>query len=284
MTTKPKLPDPKLDWAIPLKAVYLIALFESCKLVAYKCPAGVWTIGWGETHGVYEGERWTQEFADQTFCTEVRRYATAVQRMCKVTPSENELGALTSLAYNIGIGGLQKSSVLAAHNRGDHAAAARAFAAWSKYRDPKTKQLVVSRGLARRRAEEASLYLTPDDVAVHADVPAAPAPQAVAAPATPVTHPLTISSAVATGAGLLGSLSDLSTQASSVGTTAQTVATNAQATVSSVQTAASTAHSVVTTVAGFVGLSPTLCVCVALTLAGVGLFAYVRKLHAEGRI
>ena len=284
MTTKPKLPDPKLDWAIPLQAVYLIAINEGCRLVAYKCIAGVWTIGWGETHGVHEGETWTQEFADQTFCRELRRYATAVQEMCKVTPNENELGALTSLAYNIGLGGLQKSSVLAAHNRGDHAAAARAFADWSKYRDPKTKQLVVSRGLARRRAEEASLYLTPADVTMHADVPAAPAPQAVAAPATLVTHPLTLSSAIATGAGVLGSLSDLSTQASSVGSTAQTVATNAQTAVSSVQTAASTAHSVVTTVADFLGMSPTMCVCVALSLAGVGLFAYVRKLHAEGRI
>ena len=35
-------------------AYVLIHTFEGCRLHAYKCPAGIWTIGWGHTAGVYE--------------------------------------------------------------------------------------------------------------------------------------------------------------------------------------------------------------------------------------
>ena len=43
----------------------LIKQFEGCRLKAYRCPAGIWTIGWGETQGVVEGMVWTQARADE---------------------------------------------------------------------------------------------------------------------------------------------------------------------------------------------------------------------------
>ena len=46
-------------------AYVLIHTFEGCRLHAYKCPAGVWTIGWGHTAGVYEGMTITREQANE---------------------------------------------------------------------------------------------------------------------------------------------------------------------------------------------------------------------------
>jgi hypothetical protein len=174
------------------------------------------------------------------------------------------------------------------HNAGNKTAAARAFAPINKFLNPKTKKLEVSSGLIRRRAAEAALYLTPVVTATDAGPAQAPAPaplpQAVAAPATPSTHPVTLMGIGTAASGALGALSDLTTQASSVGTTAQTVATNAQVTVSSVQTAASTAHDILHTVANFVGVSPTMLLCGLAVAVGTGIVAFVYKLHTEGRI
>lgn len=45
------------------QGIELIKRFEGCKLTAYKCSAGVWTIGYGHTQGVYEGKKITEEEA-----------------------------------------------------------------------------------------------------------------------------------------------------------------------------------------------------------------------------
>lgn len=154
------LPDPSLPWPIPRTAVALIAEFESCRLRAYRCPAGVWTLGWGETSGVVPGMVWTQVQADQRFCDSLVAFTQQVQQLLSAHAEPNQLGALVSLAYNIGIGAFARSSVLKAHNAGDHQAAARAFGLWNKARV--NGVLTVLAGLTRRRAAEAALYLTPE--------------------------------------------------------------------------------------------------------------------------
>ena len=113
------LPDPSLPWPIPMTAVAEIAESEGLSLVAYRCPAGVWTIGWGETDGVRPGDTCTKEEADRWLLEDLTERTRAVRELCTVEPSPNELGALVSLAYNIGLGGLAKSTVLRAHNAGD---------------------------------------------------------------------------------------------------------------------------------------------------------------------
>lgn len=168
-----QLPDPGLPWPIPMAGVALIAEFEGLRLAAYKCPAGVWTCGWGETAGVGPKTRWAKNYADQRFCDSLGERTEAVQALVTVETSDNQLAALVSLAYNIGNQALAASSVLRAHNRGDVAAAARAFALWNKARVGGA--LTVLPGLVSRRAREAALYLTPD-----ADATIEPMPQAVA--------------------------------------------------------------------------------------------------------
>ena len=137
----------------------LIKSFESCRLEAYLDTLAnppVWTVGWGQTGPhITKGTVWTQSRADGEFERSVGEFADSVLSLCKVIPNANQLGAMVSLAYNIGIGNFRKSSVLRLHNQGKFAEAASAFSMWNKAGGK------VRAGLTRRRAAEAALYLTP---------------------------------------------------------------------------------------------------------------------------
>lgn len=197
-----KLPNPLLPWPIPMAAVAEIAESEGLELVAYRCPAGVWTIGWGETDNVRPGDTCTKEQADQWLLEDLQGRVKDVLKLCTVEPSPNELGALVSLAYNIGVGGLAKSTVLRQHNAGNRQAAARAFSLWNKARDPATGQLRELAGLTSRRAREAALYLKPESgQRVEA------MPQAIESESKPSTGPISAGAVVAGGAGVVEVLS-----------------------------------------------------------------------------
>lgn len=196
-----QLPDPSLPWPIPLAAVALIAEAEGCRLTAYRCPAGVPTIGWGETDGVQMGDTCTQEQADRWLLEDLQERTRAVQALCTRAPSRNELGALVSLAYNIGVGALSKSTALRQHNAGQHEAAARAIELWDKARV--NGVLTTLPGLTARRARERALYLTPDEP--RAD----PMPQAVEAESKMTASPINKGGAIAIGAGVLQGLREM---------------------------------------------------------------------------
>jgi len=212
------LPDSTLAWPICWPGVELIARAEGCMLRAYRCPAGVWTCGWGETDGVTARTSWTQAEADRRFADSLSSYADEVRAMCTREPTEHELGALVSLAYNIGLGALRGSTALRAHNAGDSQAAARAFALWNKARVG--GQLTVLAGLTARRAAEAALYLRPDD-----ELPAHRMPQAVQAESRISSSPIARSGAAAAGAGALGMLGEARDQLGVVGTALASVRT-----------------------------------------------------------
>lgn len=154
-------PNPKLAWPICYEAVCEIARSEGCKLKAYRCPAGVLTIAWGRTKGVKAGDICTQEQADQWLMEDLAEFADGVKRMLARDASSTELGALVSLAYNIGLSGFKGSTVLRKHNEGDRQSAARAFALWNKARVNGVLQVLP--GLTARRAREAALYLSEED-------------------------------------------------------------------------------------------------------------------------
>lgn len=135
--------------------IKLIKEFEGLRLTAYQCPAGVWTIGYGHTQGVTPGQTISAALAESMLRTDVVTYASAVVMLCTERPNENQMAAMTSLAYNIGIGAFTKSSVLRLHNAGKFAEAASAFSMWNKAGGK------VRAGLTRRRAAEMALYLTP---------------------------------------------------------------------------------------------------------------------------
>ncbi len=190
-------PNPDLDWPIAYEAVLEIARSEGCKLKAYRCPAGVPTIGWGHTGGVKMGDTCTQEQADAWFSIDLSVYADGVQRELKRDASDNELGAMVSLAYNIGLHGFAKSTVLKRHNEGDRQSAARAFALWNKARINGVLQVVD--GLTSRRAREAALYLSDDSQ---------PMPQEVEPESSLKKSPIAQASTAAVLATVLGTLSE----------------------------------------------------------------------------
>jgi lysozyme len=137
------------------RGLALICEFEGFREKAYKCPAGVWTIGYGSTRNVSPGDSITEEEARIRMLTELQDYATAVSQACITRLNQNQFDALCSFAYNVGRTGMKGSSVIRAHNRGDYESASRAFALWNKAGGK------VYKGLVRRRAAEAALYLEP---------------------------------------------------------------------------------------------------------------------------
>lgn len=171
------------------RGIGLIKQFEGFRAQAYQDVVGVWTIGYGFTEGVTEGQHMTRAQADARLATELLRYEAAVLAACKVEPNQNQFDALVSLAWNIGPDRMAKSSVIKAHNRGDTQAAARAFGLWNKAGGKEWP------GLVRRRAAEAAIYLEPMIGALPQTMP-----QAVDAPREP-TRSRTIAGQVAVTAG-----------------------------------------------------------------------------------
>lgn len=143
----------------------LIKEFEGLRLKAYRCSAGVLTIGYGHTTNagapeVKPGMAISRDEAERIFNRDIERFAARVEALIKVDVTENMFGACVSLAFNIGIGGFSKSSVLRFINRRRFDEAADAFMLWNRV--TKNGVRVVERGLTRRRAAEAALFKTED--------------------------------------------------------------------------------------------------------------------------
>ena len=141
-------------------SIALIKSFEGCSLKAYKCPAGIWTIGYGTTAAAgvgvvpHEGMKITQAQADHYFNITIENFATEVMKMLTRAATQNEFGAFVSLAYNIGLGAFRKSSALRYFNEADTQKAADAILMWNKAGGK------VLAGLTRRRIAEHDLFLT----------------------------------------------------------------------------------------------------------------------------
>lgn len=92
---------------INAEGLELIKSFEGCRLTAYKCPAGVWTIGYGHTIGVYEGMVITKTQADNMLKSDLKKYEKYVTDTVKLNLTENQFSALVSFTYNCGVGNLR---------------------------------------------------------------------------------------------------------------------------------------------------------------------------------
>jgi len=133
----------------------LIQEFEGCKLTAYLCPAGVWTIGWGATgDGISKGVTWTQKQADDRHKKDVAKFKDGVKKLVIVPVTTHQVDALTSFAYNLGLGALKGSTLLKLLNSGDYYGAAGQFVRWNKAGG------VEMNGLTRRRIAERNLFMS----------------------------------------------------------------------------------------------------------------------------
>lgn len=81
----------------------LIKKFEGCRLDAYKCPAGVWTIGYGHTAGVTAGQKISSAQAEAYLCADLEKYEKKVEKYeDRYRWTQNEFDAMVSFAYNLG--------------------------------------------------------------------------------------------------------------------------------------------------------------------------------------
>ena len=89
----------------------LIKQFEGCHLTSYKCPGGVWTIGYGHTAGVTEGNHITQQQAEEYLKYDIQRFEKYVETYAKkygYKLNQNQFDALVSFTYNAGPGNLDR--------------------------------------------------------------------------------------------------------------------------------------------------------------------------------
>ena len=139
---------------ISQRGVELVAKYEGCRLEAYKCPAGDWTIGYGHTAGVTPGQKLpSKEYAMELLRVDLEEYGNAVNDLAKkgiitFPLTQNQFDALTSFCYNFGAGNLQK--LVSGRNPSQ---VAEKFMTYTKVGGK------VLSGLVRRREEERDLFL-----------------------------------------------------------------------------------------------------------------------------
>lgn len=131
-----------------------IKRWEGCRLTAYRCPAGVLTIGYGHTGpGVKEGMTITQKQADETFESDLLEFTSNVRRLLPCGLKQCQFDALISFAYNCGSGNLGKSTLLKKVKANpDDPTIRTEFMKWNKAGGK------VLAGLTKRRAAEADHY------------------------------------------------------------------------------------------------------------------------------
>ena len=130
--------------------------FEQFRPTAYlPTPKDKWTIGYGHTHNVKEGDTCTLAEAEAFLHADVQAAVDEVNHLVKVALTQNQFDALVSFTFNVGAGdaakgieGLSTSTLLRKLNAGDPAGASAEFPHWNKQRGK------VLDGLTKRRAAE----------------------------------------------------------------------------------------------------------------------------------
>lgn len=139
---------------ISQNGVDLIKRFEGCRLKAYRCPAGVLTIGYGHTGSdVSNGMEISQEKAENMLKMDLVVHCNNVAKLVKVPLNQNQFDALVSFEYNVGYGALSTSTLLRLLNQGKYTEASKQFERWV-YAGGKPLE-----GLKRRRKAEKELFI-----------------------------------------------------------------------------------------------------------------------------
>lgn len=137
--------------------------FEGCRLRPYLCPAGYWTIGWGNralANGAAVTQQTpaiTQTYADALLqCTLVALLG-KLRQMLRVSLPVSKEAAVLDLQYNIGTAALASSTLLRLLNAGRLYDAGSQILLWNHIH--KNGQLIESSGLTRRRQAEWHLFM-----------------------------------------------------------------------------------------------------------------------------
>lgn len=149
---------------ISAAGIELLKQFEGCRLTAYQDSVGVWTIGFGTTAGVKEGQTISQVKAEEYLRFDLAIFEKAVTESLKVPVNQNQFDALVSFTYNVGVSAFRSSTLLNLINeKTDKKVVAAEFSKWVKAGNQTLP------GLVSRRKAESELFLkgTKNDVLAH---------------------------------------------------------------------------------------------------------------------
>lgn len=142
------------------KCIDIIRHYEGFSSVPYKCPAGIWTLGYGSTRDT-DGKPITMshhpitEFeATNLMLSTLKTYEDAVNRYVTVNINQNQFDALVDFAYNCGAQNLRTSTLLRLVNKRDFMGASEQFTKWIYGGGH------ILPGLVKRRLSEKALFLT----------------------------------------------------------------------------------------------------------------------------
>jgi GH24 family phage-related lysozyme (muramidase) len=171
--SQPEIPQPSLDIkptqsaspSVSSQTLALIKEFEGFRSQAYRDTNGTAVIGYGLSKingkSVNLGDRISQTQADRVLEKQLQVIQEQIKREIKVKLNPHQLGALASLAFNVGFDGLKNSTLFRKVNAQDYLGAANEFLRWNKANVG--GRLVTLVGLSRRREAERKLFLTPID-------------------------------------------------------------------------------------------------------------------------
>lgn len=189
---------------LSIRGIAELKRLEGFRAEAYiPIPGDVPTIGYGFTKGVKLGDTITEDQAHARLLRELEVYEIAVETALTVPANQNQFDSFVIFCFNIGITGFAKSTVVKAHNRGDTAAAARAFALWNKSGGR------VIPGLVRRRAMESALYLEPMPGEAWPALGTIDPPQTIDPPNTMTGSSMNRASAIGAGTAALAAGADV---------------------------------------------------------------------------
>ena len=144
----------------------LLQKFEGCKLKAYRCPAGVCTIGYGHTTAagapkVVDGMTITQQQADDMLVRDLKQYEASVEGMVHQPLTQHQFDVLVDFAYNAGVGNLKSSTLLKKVNAAQFDDVPTELLKWNKGGGK------VLPGLVRRRQAEGAWWVSGEHVDEH---------------------------------------------------------------------------------------------------------------------
>ena len=130
----------------------LIKKFEGCETTAYQDSVGVWTIGFGHTKGVEEGQTCSIEDAESMLANEMDEYEGYINNMVKVDLQQHEFDALVAWVYNLGPTNLGESTMLKVLNGGQFDRVPDEMNRWTRAGGE------ILEGLVRRRQAESLMF------------------------------------------------------------------------------------------------------------------------------
>jgi len=134
------------------QGVALIKKFEGCELEAYQCSANVWTIGYGHTRGVEEGDVISADKAEYILLEDLIEFEQYVDNLVTVSLNQDQFDALVAWTFNLGPTNLKESTMLLRLNDGQYDDVPAQMARWNRSNGE------VLEGLKRRRKAEGLLF------------------------------------------------------------------------------------------------------------------------------